>query len=119
MIAKCLFAAALAAMVLPGAANAADLGEGIYTPPSQANAWCVPPGTPKIYHRRLRGQNSKPLRYLAPEADVQIYVEPRVAFIVSDPCPNQYRQNWYEGKIWYYNAGSPQGPDTFRIARPD
>ncbi|MEO8668175.1 MAG: hypothetical protein ABI399_06635 [Bauldia sp.] len=116
MIARFLSAAALAGLLLPTAALAADLGEGIYEPP--ARSWCPPPGTPKAYRQLKFGQANKPLLYVTPyDPPYQIYVEPQVAFLVSDSCPNQYRQNWYEGKLWYYNAGSPQGPDSFRIIK--
>ena len=56
------------------------------------------------------------LVYLTPPPDsYPIYVPPQTAFIVSDFCPNEYRQNWYDGKLFYYNAGTPQRPDTFVI----
>jgi hypothetical protein len=115
MIARYLFAAATAALLLPTAALAAD-----YREEAQMRSWCPPPGTPKFYRKERFTQNNKPLLYVTPyDPPYQIYVAPQVAFIVSDSCPNQYRQNWYEGKLWYYNAGSPQGPDTFRIIKRD
>jgi hypothetical protein len=118
MIARLLSAAALAGFLMPAPALAADMGQGIYEPP--VRAWCPPPGTPKAYRQLTKGDDSRPLLYVTPyDPPYQIYVEPRLAYIVSDSCPNQYRQNWYEGKLWYYNAGSPQGPDSFRIIQPN
>ena len=97
-------------------AAAADYHQGIYEAP--ARSYCPPPGTPKVYYQRTWDEDARPLLYVArSEPPFQIYVAPQTAFIISDACPNQYRQNWYEGKLWYYDAGSPQGPDTFRIIR--
>jgi hypothetical protein len=101
------------------AANAADL-DAIYAPaPTYAEpSYCPPFGTPKVYYNIRKWTRSKGPRlvYMNPPPDsYPVYVPPQQAYIVSDSCPNEYRQNWYEGKLFYYNAGSPQRPDTFVI----
>jgi hypothetical protein len=115
-----LAAASLAlGLIAAPAAEAADL-DGIYAPPPAyaAPSYCPPFGTPKVYYEKRWWMRSKGPRlvYLNPPPEAYpIYVTPQQAYIVSDPCPNEYRQNWYEGKLFYYNGGSPQRPDTFII----
>src|SRR4029079_2676306 len=118
MLLKRIFEIAITTAVLPISALAADYPD---KPAYGVQRYCPPPGTPKVYHQRWLGSDQRTPLFVAPHnaggGQMQIYVEPQQAYIVSDACPNQYRMNWYEGKLWYYNAGSPQGPDTFRIIK--
>jgi hypothetical protein len=58
----------------------------------------------------------------------QIYVPPQTAFLVSSPtrftqcdwpCIDDIHHDWYDGRLWYHNAGTPQRPDVFMIIQRD
>jgi hypothetical protein len=118
MFGKIGLAAALAATAFVSAPSAwsADLGQYAPAPAYAQDSSCPPFGQPKVYYRRMVGAKGPRLVYLNPPPDVYpIYVAPQQAFIVSDSCFNQYRVNWYAGKTFYYDAGTPNRADTFII----
>ncbi len=132
MFHRSLLAAALAsALSLPaGGAFAADLAVGppVYAPPAHC-------GT--VSHtmtlRKKHGHNSDYQRIYdvapydpgCPQGQpVGIYVPPQTAYLVSSPnrytkcvwpCADSTHKDWYDGRLWYHDAGTPNRPDVFMI----
>jgi hypothetical protein len=59
---------------------------------------------------------------------VGLYVPPQTAYLTSSPtrfteclwpCKDARHHNWYDGKLWYHNAGTPNRPDVFMIIQRD
>ncbi|CAN5204882.1 hypothetical protein BH10PSE9_BH10PSE9_07050 [soil metagenome] len=59
---------------------------------------------------------------------VPLYVPPQTAYLTSSPtryteciwpCKDARHHDWYDGKLWYHNAGTPNRPDVFMILERD
>ena len=129
-------AVASALSVAAGAALAADLAAA---PSASAPAGCVaidraPLATGKHHHRQgsdyVRIYDVAPYdpRCPQPGQPVGIYVPPQTAYLVSSPtrytecvwpCADSVHHDWYDGRLWYYNAGTPNRPDVFMILQKD
>ncbi len=57
-----------------------------------------------------------------------IYVPPQTAYLVSSPtrytecvwpCADSIHHDWYDGRLWYHDAGTPNRPDVFMILQKD
>jgi hypothetical protein len=57
-----------------------------------------------------------------------MYVPPQAAYLVSSPtrytecvwpCIDSIHHDWYDGRLWYHNAGTPNRPDVFMILQKD
>jgi hypothetical protein len=57
-----------------------------------------------------------------------VYVPPQTAYLVSSPtrytecvwpCADSIHHDWYDGRLWYHNAGTPNRPDVFMILQKD
>jgi hypothetical protein len=55
-------------------------------------------------------------------------VPPQTAYLVSSPtrytecvwpCKDSIHHDWYDGRLWYHNAGTPNRPDVFMILQKD
>ena len=135
MLHRSLFAAAvLAAMSIPaGGALAADLDVGM---PGYAPSGCVVVDHevhPVYAHGHKHRHNSDYVRIYdvtpydprCPQSQpVGIYVPPQTAYLVSSPtrytecvwpCADAVHRDWYDGRLWYYNGGTPNRPDVFMI----
>ncbi len=134
MLHRCLFAAAVAsALSAPaGGALAADLAVG---PPAYAPAACasVNRAPPLLKHGRrsdyVRIFDVAPYDPRCPQGQpVGVYVPPQTAYLVSSPtrytncvwpCKDSIHHDWYDGRLWYYDAGTPNRPDVFMILQKD
>ena len=61
-------------------------------------------------------------------APAGVYVPPQTAYLVSSPtrytkcvwpCIDSVHHDWYDGRLWYYDAGTPNRPDVFMILQKD
>lgn len=59
---------------------------------------------------------------------VPTYVPPQQAYLVSSPtrlteclwpCKDARHHDWYDGRLWYHNAGTATRPDVFMILERD
>lgn len=59
---------------------------------------------------------------------VALYVPPQTAYLASSPtrhteclwpCKDARHHDWFDGKLWYHNAGTPSRPDVFMIVKRD
>ncbi len=136
MFYRCLLAAAVAsALSAPaGGALAADLAGG---PSAYAPAGCVAidhaPLTAKHKHKSgsdyVRIYDVTPYDPRCPQGQpVGIYVPPQTAYLVSSPtrytkcvwpCIDSVHHDWYDGRLWYRDAGTPNRPDVFMILQKD
>jgi len=57
-----------------------------------------------------------------------VYVPPQTAYLASSPtrytecvwpCADAIHHDWYDGRLFYYNAGTPNRPDVFMILQRD
>lgn len=57
-----------------------------------------------------------------------IYVPPQTAYLVSSPtrytkciwpCIDRVHHDWYDDRLWYHDAGTPNRPDVFMILQKD
>ncbi len=133
MFHRCLLAAAVAcALSAPaGGALAADLAVG---PPGHAPAGCVAVDhAPLFWHKhrsdRVRIYDVAPYDPRCPQGPLTgVYVPPQTAYLVSSPtrytecvwpCKDSVHHDWYDGRLWYHNAGTPNRPDVFMILQRD
>ncbi len=131
-----LVAAAACALSAPaGGAFAADLAAG---PPAYAPAGCVAiDHAPLVNHKHKHGHGSDYVRIYdvapydprCPQGQpAGIYVPPQTAYLVSSPtrytkcvwpCIDSVHHDWYDGRLWYHDAGTPNRPDVFMIIQKD
>ncbi len=132
MFHRSLLAAAVAsALSAPaGGALAADLAVG---PPAGCVAIDHAPATPKHKHKPatdyLRIYDVAPYDPRCPQGQpAGIYMPPQAAYLVSSPtrytecvwpCIDSAHHDWYDGRLWYHNAGTPNRPDVFMILQKD
>jgi hypothetical protein len=133
-----LAAAAASALSVPaGAALAADLAGGppVYVP---APSGCVAidrGAAVKHGHKHAHGTDYVRIYDVAPYdprcpqgQPAGVYVPPRIAYLVSSPtrytecvwpCVDAIHHDWYDGRLWYRDAGTPNRPDVFMIIQKD
>ena len=139
MFHRCLITAAVVgALSAPaGGALAADLAAG---PPAYAPAGCVAidyaqPVINKHGHKHRENSDYVRIYDVAPYdprcpqgQPAGIYVAPQIAYLVSSPtrytecewpCSDAIHHDWYDGRLWYHNAGTPNRPDVFMILQKD
>jgi hypothetical protein len=138
-----LVATAALAIAGPLSAYAADMAappvaQGPYVPPMASGCAAVDRTVPVIIdHGRKKLAKSDYVRIftVAPYdprcphgQPAQIYVPPQTAYLVSSPtrftecnwpCIDDIHHDWYDGRLWYHNAGTPQRPDVFMIIQRD
>jgi hypothetical protein len=139
MFHRCLVAAAALAAGLAapaGVASAADLAVAppAYAPPVDCVA--IDRAPPKHGHRTEKAGDDyvrifdvAPYDPRCPQRQPQgIYVPPQQAYLVSSPtryteciwpCADAIHHDWYDGRLWYHNAGTPNRPDVFMILKRD
>ncbi len=128
-------ATACALSVTAGAVFAADLAGG---PPVYAPTGCVAiDHAPVLKHGHKHGHGSDYVRIydVAPYdprcphgQPAGVYVPPQIAYLVSSPtryadciwpCADSVHHDWYDGRLWYHDAGTPNRPDVFMILQKD
>jgi len=136
MFHRCLTVAALAlALSAPaGGAVAADLAGG---PPAYAPSGCVAVDRAPVAVRHKHKSSTDYVRIYdvapydprCPQGKLAgIYVPPQTAYLVSSPtrytkcvwpCADSVHHDWYDGRLWYHDAGTPNRPDVFMILQKD
>jgi hypothetical protein len=128
-------AAACALSVPAGAAFAADLAGG---PPVYAPTGCIAINhAPVLKRGHKHGHDSDYVRIydVAPYdprcphgQPAGVYVPPQIAYLVSSPtryadcvwpCADAVHHDWYDGRLWYHDAGTPNRADVFMILQKD
>ena len=131
-----LLAAAIACTLSApaGGALAADLAVG---PPAYAPTSCVAVNRapPLLMHGHKGSSDYARIYDVAPYdprcpqgQPAGIYVPPQTAYLVSSPtrytkcvwpCKDSVHHDWYDGRLWYHDAGTPNRPDVFMILQKD
>ena len=129
-------AAAVLLLCAPAGARAADM----QVPPAYAPPPAVACGAPVVlsapvarkHHHSKKVETDYVRIYTVTPYDpgcpttppAGIYVPPQTAYLASSPtrfidcvwpCSDSRHHDWYDGKLWYYNAGTPNRPDVFMI----
>jgi hypothetical protein len=136
---RLIAAAAAVALLAPAGANAADMAAPPpgYAPPGTACAVLDRAPPVIIQHGRKKLAETDYARIITvgpydPRCPhglpPQLYVTPQTAYLVSSPtrftecdwpCIDSIHHDWYDGRLWYHNAGTPQRPDVFMIIQRD
>jgi len=137
MLHRSLLAAALASVLsIPaGGALAADLAVGppVYAPaPASCTDVHQVPLLKRLFKHgsdRVRIYDVAPYDPRCPQGQpAGIYVPPQAAYLVSSPtrytkcvwpCKDSTHHDWYDGRLWYHDAGTPNRPDVFMILQKD
>ncbi len=128
-------AAVAVALSAPVGAFAADLagGPSSYAPAVQCGTISHAPPLLKHGHKGasdyVRIYDVAPYDPRCPQGGLAgIYVPPQTAYLVSSPtrytecvwpCIDSIHHDWYDGRLWYHNAGTPNRPDVFMIFKRD
>ncbi len=136
MLHRCLIAVAFASALSAPASGAfaADLAAA---PPAYAPSGCVAINHAPLAagHKHKLGTDYVRIYDVAPYdprcpqgQPAGIYVPPQMAYLVSSPtrytecvwpCIDSVHHDWYDGRLWYHNAGTPNRPDVFMILQKD
>ena len=140
MLHRSLIVAAIASALSAPAAGAYAADLAVPPPVGYAPAGCVaidraPPVVYKHKHKHKQATDYERIYDVAPydprcpqSQPVGIYVPPQTAYLVSSPtryteciwpCANSVHHDWYDGRLWYHNAGTPNRPDVFMIIQKD
>jgi hypothetical protein len=128
-------AATAAALSAPaGGALAADLAVAP-PPPAPVSCFDVHNAPVVAHHKHKQGSDYQRIYDVAPydprcpqQQPAGVYVPPQAAYLVSSPtrftecvwpCADSVHHDWYDGRLWYYNAGTPNRPDVFMVLQKD
>ena len=144
MLRPALLATASAAVLVSGigVAAAADIaGPPVYAPPPMVACgepvalYAPQPAKKKHGHAKkvdtdyVRIYTVLPYNPGCPSGPpIALYVPPQQAYVTSSPtrfteclwpCKDKIHHDWYDGKLWYHHAGTPNRPDVFMILQRD